>query len=889
MNNSKMLSRYFIILLLLLLRLPASASSPEEWKEQLIEQGRKQLKEAQAQNLLNEKAGKGYLNNYLIIVSQDDPSNSQFIQQHAGTGRGQHSFMLTAAKQNNYNEELKVLNAASAIQTYLLLIDYIPLELSSLTDVETATIGQVLTQKQHNREGEAALIAEKAKTEASEIVNRITSSILETTKTATLYCGLVQFRYYVNDQRAKGLLTYFPKSSQIHYEQEYRQLLNTYIVSSRWEHNNENNVQHLIEAIRNNNADFGRLENILAKIKSISNADALFQLLTTMSDNSYSALNITDRLHCLKVLSSVRLDEPREKQVLALLESTPHSDIKQLLEGLRAGNSFAENVSLIKCIIGRTHDEIALWGDNNSLKLNQTIIDLVKNSTDLDARLAKLDAKEENLAMQFGGNGLPLIKVSSATVADNGEVTIGSHEMRWDLFANSLRYSTRDPLPLDNNLYYPISSITVQDPFDLVLFTNHSNLDLVKEASSHSTLQRNEAVLVPAVLLKYAVDKKLNDDLFTAGMVALDAVTIASSGGAALATKVHWLRRAWLLAEVAGAAGNIAINTSSLANNAEFKTSVDTYNVLMVLIGGRSINSFINSTKSSTSLATARAQAKQFIEEVNKAEDGLQAIKAENQAAAQILETRDKILNSKLLTADEAAALRISRNTEEWISVIGKRIDEVEEPPVGYSFYTRADGRKWIRRLDALDPNTPRLTVENGKIVRFLGTADQNQLTEYVYHVKSNQYTQNVIDDIEPAFFGANNRFGPGFYVASQGETAIAEVMHHGGDAGASKVIRFSMLKSNLKILDLTDAASARAWKLQEARDFEIANLGAGKDVYYKMFQELAQNAKAEGYNAIRFYSYRNPGGVNYVILETVNKELYKQVLKPQMVMPALE
>jgi hypothetical protein len=217
---------------------------------------------------------------------------------------------------------------------------------------------------------------------------------------------------------------------------------------------------------------------------------------------------------------------------------------------------------------------------------------------------------------------------------------------------------------------------------------------------------------------------------------------------------------------------------------------------------------------------------------------------------------------------------------------IGKNIDALSEAPTGYRFYTRADGKTWIRRIDARDPNTPRLTVRDGKIERFIGDANVNSSVEYVYHVKSNTFVQNVIDDIEPAFFSPKSRFGKGFYTAQDGETAIVEVLHHGGDAGISKVIRFSIDRSQLKVLDLTDPYTAKIWKLSDARKYEIANLSKSPTEYYSKFQDIANLAIQKGYNSIKFTSYRNSGGINLVLLEN-NKVFFKQVLKPQMIVPA--
>ena len=64
--------------------------------------------------------------------------------------------------------------------------------------------------------------------------------------------------------------------------------------------------------------------------------------------------------------------------------------------------------------------------------------------------------------------------------------------------------------------------------------------------------------------------------------------------------------------------------------------------------------------------------------------------------------------------------VRVISRAGNWVSVIGKNIDELTEAPSGYQFYTRND-QKFIRRVNAIDPNTPQLTVRYGKIVEATG------------------------------------------------------------------------------------------------------------------------------------------------------------------------
>ena len=55
----------------------------------------------------------------------------------------------------------------------------------------------------------------------------------------------------------------------------------------------------------------------------------------------------------------------------------------------------------------------------------------------------------------------------------------------------------------------------------------------------------NEVYIVPAIFLKYSNDKIRNDYIEKGVITTLDVATIALSGGTALATKLHWVRRAW--------------------------------------------------------------------------------------------------------------------------------------------------------------------------------------------------------------------------------------------------------------------------------------------------------------------------------------------------------
>ena len=117
----------------------------------------------------------------------------------------------------------------------------------------------------------------------------------------------------------------------------------------------------------------------------------------------------------------------------------------------------------------------------------------------------------------------------------------------------------------------------------IIIVPDTDNLPLIETALGGNTLS-DQMYVVPAIFMKYRADKIRNDNIEKGVVTAFDVATIAFSGGTALATKVHWIRRAWALAEVVGAVGNIAVNTQAITSP-ELKSAVDIYNTAMGIIG----------------------------------------------------------------------------------------------------------------------------------------------------------------------------------------------------------------------------------------------------------------------------------------------------------------
>ncbi|WP_185145299.1 fibronectin type III domain-containing protein [Apibacter muscae] len=132
--------------------------------------------------------------------------------------------------------------------------------------------------------------------------------------------------------------------------------------------------------------------------------------------------------------------------------------------------------------------------------------------------------------------------------------------------------------------YNTVEDITELNLLDPVLITGDKELPLVAAALDGNFSAGKENYLVPAVFLAYQKEKEFQDLLSKYVMTTLDVATIATSGGTALATKVHWVKRSWALLEVAGAIGNIGVNTTAIDPNSNAGRAVQIYNSAMVLI-----------------------------------------------------------------------------------------------------------------------------------------------------------------------------------------------------------------------------------------------------------------------------------------------------------------
>lgn len=125
---------------------------------------------------------------------------------------------------------------------------------------------------------------------------------------------------------------------------------------------------------------------------------------------------------------------------------------------------------------------------------------------------------------------------------------------------------------------------TVSPLTSILLIKSSEELPLVNTVLDDPEYAGN-LYIVPAIFLKYRKDKIQNDVIEKSVMLTLDAATLAASGAAAFAAQIGKVRRIWAMIEMAGALGNIGVNTELIPTHSKLGKAVEIYNTTMLIVG----------------------------------------------------------------------------------------------------------------------------------------------------------------------------------------------------------------------------------------------------------------------------------------------------------------
>jgi RHS repeat-associated protein len=152
----------------------------------------------------------------------------------------------------------------------------------------------------------------------------------------------------------------------------------------------------------------------------------------------------------------------------------------------------------------------------------------------------------------------------------------------------------------------------------------------------------------------------------------------------------------------------------------------------------------------------------------------------------------------------------------------------------------------------------------NGEVIPASKYKNDNNSVQHA--VGSASQAQSVLDGINPKYFNNESRFGGGFYVGADSNTIVAELAEHGNQA--KYAISYDANLGGQKVLDLTNSNTASQWGY-------VQNVTSTKAC-----QNIGNAARSEGYNVIKFQSYRG-SGINYVFYNN-----FEEILSPRIVTP---
>ncbi len=133
---------------------------------------------------------------------------------------------------------------------------------------------------------------------------------------------------------------------------------------------------------------------------------------------------------------------------------------------------------------------------------------------------------------------------------------------------------------------------------------------------------------------------------------------------------------------------------------------------------------------------------------------------------------------------------------KDWITIIGKNINDITEAPSGYQFYNY-NGKKFLRRLDASDVNTPRLAVKHGKVVKYDGQTVTNLSSTQVDNLVSSATINPTAEKVMLGKFDKD----------------LSKVSYN---RAAGKEYVFYELDNWDDIFKLVDESRAEMWKINE-------------------------------------------------------------------------
>ncbi|MES2616270.1 MAG: hypothetical protein V4613_00220 [Bacteroidota bacterium] len=403
----------------------------------------------------------------------------------------------------------------------------------------------------------------------------------------------------------------------------------------------------------------------------INDPEKVFDVLITMNDGVYNQLLLDIRVKALRLLASNGINEimhirgsGEETVAVKLINSTPDNQIDQMLDSLEFVK--VNGLPLVQVLVDEIDDAVIGMGSDNYFKLMKALTRLVLHSSKVDEKIQQIEADPLKHTIFWSSHFINYgSKKEGDFVYSDIEMVDGKITFSQELVKSVSTHYVNGILYYDYD-YSPTTTYTFDSPFDLIYFSNSSDVGMIDAFMQESS--NGGLPLVPAVFLKYSDDKTFNQYAGKITAIAVDIATLATGPGiilktAELARLTRYAATAYEVGNMVAAAGNLTLNLADMGNDTTYAKVVDRFNEVMGVIGLAQLSKTVikQGVKSVPKImSNVKTASKTFSKEL-----------AASYIASVIAIEADLVTLSKInIHADNILALR-KRVCDDWIRVYG--------------------------------------------------------------------------------------------------------------------------------------------------------------------------------------------------------------------------
>ena len=427
------------------------------------------------------------------------------------------------------------------------------------------------------------------------------------------------------------------------------------------------------------------VKSILSNISAYKGGNkAAFEYINSLDVCTLSSIDFDTIRKVLKVLTDTKLSltDTREKAIIRILSSLKENDFPKFIALLKE-----DNYKVFNRLYTDLDDAVLFYGNNNYTGFVKFLIEIYKkinSNTSLSQEIIGELSREKN---EFS----VILNVTPTNTRFFQRGWYHPEQRKVSVYAME-----RTMVPIKTTHGQDITPKDIKgekigelSPLSFVLiYKTNSGVSLIEEALSTAG-SSSIYYAVPAIFLDYYQHKKHLDKIEKDAAFAFDMLTIGSSGGVALATKISKVRRVWATIEVIGAVGNIAANTAqSMNTNLPFAKAVHYYNLAMGVIGIKNITQLGYGV--AKNLAKNVKNNAKLLENYEHWQREVAQLDNLPQAERQLIENQREVLKGLELTNEVKGAENLIKtvNTEQKLLKNGKFIDDLLE----------ADYQKYLTR-----------------------------------------------------------------------------------------------------------------------------------------------------------------------------------------------